>query len=102
MKLPREVRKHLEEVDEVVSFLSQSNISSKKVARLQMLTESSDEEIAKLAKAVAEMARVKPHKRRRLKVLAREHKELMMKLQALGFMAGHATILNRIARLTLS
>jgi hypothetical protein len=84
VKLPREVRKHIEEVDEVLGLLSQSNISSKNVARLLILSESSDQEVASLAKAVAEVARVKPHKRRRLKVLAQSHKDIMRRLQELG------------------
>ncbi len=84
MELPPEVRKHIEEVDEVVGFLSQSNISAKNVARLRKLSESSDEEVATLASAVAEVATVKPHKRRRLKVVAKEHKELRARLQQLG------------------
>ena len=84
MKLSLAERKQLEEVDEVVGFLSQSNISAKNIARLQILAESSDQEVASFARAVTEVARVKPHKRRRLKVLAQEHKELMLRLEQLG------------------
>ncbi|HEY3038724.1 MAG TPA: hypothetical protein VGJ66_08305 [Pyrinomonadaceae bacterium] len=84
MKLPRELRKHIEEVDEVVGFLSQSNISTKNVARLKVLADSTDEEVARLAKVVAEVAQLHPHKRRRLKVVARAHKDLMVRLQELG------------------
>ena len=84
LKLPASVRKHVEEVDEVVGFLSQSNISAKNIARLQSLVVSQDGEVARLAKAVLEVARVKPYKRRRLKVVAEEHKQLMIRLQQLG------------------
>ncbi|MGH9875983.1 MAG: hypothetical protein ACRD9S_26320 [Pyrinomonadaceae bacterium] len=84
MKLPREVRRQIEEVDEIVGFLSQSNISSKNVARLQILAESLDEEVTSLAMTVLELARIHPHKRRRLKVVARMHKDLMVRLQQLG------------------
>jgi len=83
MKLPREVRKHIEEIDEVHGFLRQSNISTKNMGRLKVLAESSDEEVACLAKIVAEVA-VHPHKRRRLKVLARMHKNLVLRLDELG------------------
>ena len=84
MKLPREKRRHIEEVDEVVGFLSQSNISAKNVERLKVLSESTDEEVACLARVVAEVARIHPHKRRRIKVVARAHRDLMVRLQELG------------------
>ena len=84
MKLPLEVRRHIEEVDEVVGFLNQSNISAKNLERLQVLVESDDKEVAGLAKVVAEVAKIHPHKRRRLKFLARTRKDLIAQLDQLG------------------
>jgi hypothetical protein len=84
MQLPREVRKHLREVDEVVGFLSQSNISARNLERLKILAESEEEEVAGLAKVVAEVAKAHPRKRRRLKFLATKHKDLVGRLDQLG------------------
>lgn len=60
----------------------QSNISKKNLKRLNELSLSENEEIAKLASIVHEVGRVKPHKRRRLKFLAEKHKELLGQLVA--------------------
>ncbi len=82
-KLPRATRKHLEEVDEILGFLTQSHISAKNLERLKILAESSDEEIACLAGVVLEVGEIRPYKRRRLKILAKEHKDLFARLDEL-------------------
>jgi hypothetical protein len=82
-RLPRETRKHLDEVDEIFGFLSQSHISSKNINRLKVLVESSDKEVAVLASVVLEIGEIRPYKRRRLKVLAAENKDLFARLEKL-------------------
>ena len=82
-RLPRETRKHIEELDEILGFLTQSHISSKNIDRLKILVESSDKEVAGLASVVLEIGEIRPYKRRRLKVLATEHKDLFARLEDL-------------------
>jgi hypothetical protein len=70
-------------VDEILGFLTQSHISSKNMERLKILVESSDQEVASLAGVVLEIGEIRPYKRRRLKVLAKEHKDLFARLEEL-------------------
>ena len=81
--LPRATRKHIEEVDEILGFLTQSHISANNIERLKILGESSDQEVASLASVVLEIGEIRPYKRRRLKVLAKEHKDLFERLAEL-------------------
>jgi len=69
--------------------LSQSNISKKNVNRLTELVASESNEIAELAGIVLEVAKVKPHKKRRLKMLARERRDLLEKLRDTGLIFAH-------------
>ena len=52
-----------------------------------MLAESSDEEAACLARVVLEVGEIRPYKRRRLKVLAKDHKDLFARLDELELLA---------------
>jgi predicted hydrocarbon binding protein len=80
MRLPKDKRQHIEESEEIVGFLTQRNISEKNLARLMILAMSKDEKIAEMATVVQEVGKLYPHKKRRIKLLAREHKELFAKL----------------------
>ena len=80
-KLPRTIRKHIEEVDEILGFLTQSHVSDKNIGRLKILVESSDKEVASLASVVLEIGRIHPYKRRRLKILAKKHRDLFARLE---------------------
>jgi hypothetical protein len=82
-KLPQATRRHVEETDEILGFLTQSHISDKNIGRLKILVESSDQEVAGLASVVLEVGQIRPYKRRRLKILAKEHKELFARLEEL-------------------
>jgi hypothetical protein len=55
MKLPKSERQNIEGKEEISRFLNQSNISENNLARLQRLTTSSDEEVARIAKLVLEI-----------------------------------------------
>ena len=59
------------------------------MARLKKLSASSNVKNAELASIVLEVGRVKPHKKRRLKYLAREHKNLLRKLDDTGLIEAH-------------
>ncbi|HEV2210563.1 MAG TPA: hypothetical protein VG167_17450 [Verrucomicrobiae bacterium] len=55
----------IERFDELHGFLHQSMISAKHVARLELLTEQEDHQVAELASLILEMASVLPGKRHR-------------------------------------
>jgi hypothetical protein len=82
-RLPRDQRDRIERIDELYGFLDQSNISVKNIARLEMLTQHASREVKDLALLILEVARVKPHKRRRWKFLAQNHSELFVRLKEL-------------------
>ena len=68
--------------DELCGDLDQSHISQKNIERLGILTRHADPDVRRLAALVLEVARVKPHKRRRLKFLAQNHPSLLLRLKA--------------------
>ena len=82
--LPVEKRQAIEQKDEIAGYLTQSNISKKNLARLKKLAKSSDEEISRWAALVLAIGKVHPRKRKRLKYLARERKDLMAQLEETG------------------
>jgi len=69
---------------EIYGYYEQKNISKKNLKRLNALSKSSDFGIAALAEAVLAVGRAKPHRRKRLSFLARNHPEVMDKLGAVG------------------
>jgi hypothetical protein len=88
-RLPKENRDAIEQKEEIFNYLKQSHISAKNTARLRRLAASSNREIAELAAIVIEVAKVKPYKRRRLKVLARQRRDLLDALERTGLIAAH-------------
>jgi len=74
---------------EIFGYLKQSHISDKNVKRLKLLVNSESDKIAELANIVLEVANVKPYKKRRLKVLARERRDLLQKLEETGLILAH-------------
>lgn len=83
-RLPKFEREAIEQQAEIANFMDQSHISKKNVARLCVLTASENPETATLAKLVLEVAKIKPYKRRRLKLLAQSYPELLVKLEEAG------------------
>ncbi len=67
--MPKEEWEAIKQEAEISNYLRQSHISKKNVARLKELAVSSNERIAEHVALVREIARIKPYKRRRLKVL---------------------------------
>jgi ribosome-binding protein aMBF1 (putative translation factor) len=86
-RLPKENRDAIEQKEEIFNYLKQLHISAKNTARLRRLAASRDTEVAELATIVIEVAKVKPDKRRRLKVLARQRSDLLDALERTGLMA---------------
>lgn len=87
--MPKDQRDEREQSDEIFGFLRQSHISDRNLARLRKLAESPNSKIAELARVALDVALVKPHKRRRLKFLARERRDLLEKLEQTGLILAH-------------
>jgi hypothetical protein len=87
--MPKEERSAIEQEAEIYGFLKQSHISEKNVSRLRKLAACNDPRIAELAALVIEVAKVKPYKKRRLKVLARERRDLLSALERTGLIDAH-------------
>jgi hypothetical protein len=82
-RLPRSEREQIESMDELFRFLEQSNISAKNIARLEILIHHTNSDVKRLAALVLDVARVKPHKRRRWKFLGQNHPVLFARLKEL-------------------
>ena len=88
-RLPKDERDAIEHEDEIFGYLKQSYISAKYLSRLRRLIQSQNDQIANLAGIVIEVAEVKPHKKRRLKELARRRPDLLDKLEETGLIMAH-------------
>ncbi len=86
---PKEEIEEIEHKDEIFNYLKQSNISKKNISRLQNLVCSHNKQVAEMAEIVLEIALIKPHKKRRLKFLAKENRELLSKLEKTGLIMAH-------------
>lgn len=82
-------KNEIDQKEEIFNFLNQSHISKKNISRLNALLGSSDEEVAQLAGIVLDVAKVKPYKKKRLKFLAKEHRDLLQKLDETGLIFAH-------------
>ncbi len=80
---------NLEQADEIFGFMDQSRISEKNVSRLKALLSSPDAHIADLADIVLKIAKIKPHKRRRMQILTREHPGLLERAIKAGLVLEH-------------
>ena len=89
MAKPKEKTDEIDQKKEIFGFLEQSHISAKNVGRLQKLVASENGEIAKLANIVLEVTKVTPYKKRRLKVLAKEGRDLIEQLEKTGLIYAH-------------
>ncbi len=87
--MPKKEREEIEKKDEIFGYLKQSHISQKNITRLQKLVLSDIESIKKLAGIVLEVAEITPYKKRRLKNLARERRDLLEKLEVTGLIYAH-------------
>jgi hypothetical protein len=83
-RLPKDEFHRREVESEIAGFLRQSNISERNLARLSELATAEKPEVAELARVVLGHGKVKPHKRKRLSFLARNHRDLLLKLEQTG------------------
>jgi hypothetical protein len=88
-KKPKAVIDEIDQEGEILGYLRQSHISKKNVDRLTILVEIDNEKIAEFAGIVLEVAQVHPYKKRRLKFLARERRDLLVKLDETGLIVAH-------------
>lgn len=87
--LPKEEFDAIELEAEIFGYMSQSHISEKNVKRLKNIAQSANPRISNLAAVALEVAAVKPHKNRRLKFLAKNHRELLNLLKETGLIDAH-------------
>jgi hypothetical protein len=87
--LPKEQLQNIQHKDEIFNYLRQSHISAKNITRLRKLASSSNARIAELASIVLDVAKVKPHKKKRLKVLAKKRTDLIKRLEETGLIMAH-------------
>jgi len=88
-RMPKPDREATEQEEEIFNYLQQSHISAKNTARLKQLAVSNNPRIAELAAIVIEVAQIKPFKKRRLQVLARERRDLLDALERTGLIDAH-------------
>jgi len=88
---PKEQRQEIECRDEIFSYMRQSHISDRNVSRLRKLAVSGNERIAELAAIVVEVAEITPHKKRRLRELAKKNGDLLHKLDETGLILAHGS-----------
>ena len=81
-KLPKEELKLIRVKDELLGYWNQSNISKLNIKRLDQLKHFPSEEIQKLAHLTFEVPSVKPHKRRRMSWLRKNHRDLFNRVMA--------------------
>jgi hypothetical protein len=89
--MPKSVRQVIESMDEIFWFMRQSHISEKNVARLEQM-KSENPQVASLAAIVLKVARVKPYRTRRLKLLAQRHPELIQELEDAGLVPAQSWV----------
>ena len=78
--MPKELLEAIQIETEIRGFMFQSNISKKNISRLKILAQSDNQKVRDKALLVLEVAKVKPHKKKRIRFLARHHRELLKKL----------------------
>ncbi len=84
--MPKVERETVEQEDEICGFPEQSQISDKNMTRLRTLASSGNPKIAEL---VLEVAQIRPYKKGRLKVLAKERRDLLDKLEETALIFAH-------------
>jgi len=81
-KLPKDELNLILVRQELLGYWNQSNISKLNIKRLIEIKHFPSEEIQKLAHLTFEVASVKPHKRRRMKWLRKNHSDLFDRVRA--------------------
>lgn len=80
-KRPKSEREANLREQELWGYLGQSNISQRNRKRLEELARSPDSHHAEMGAVILEIARVKPHRKKRYRYLARHHPRLLRRLK---------------------
>ena len=83
---PREQTDRVQALIDIQSFLRQRRISPKNISRLKALCNSPDEDVRRQAATVLGVAQLNPHKRRRIRYLARHAPSLLDRLAQDGLL----------------
>ena len=81
---PKEEIVAIQDEEEILGFLEQSNISKLNIKRLNVLNHSDNKKVSELAEVVLAIAKIKPHKKKRVKFISRENPPLLIKMKELG------------------
>ena len=73
---------------DISGFWNQKHISKKNIGRLRSLSKSPINDVSELAKVVLEVALKFPYKKKRIKRIIKEQRDLMPKLAAVGLVYG--------------
>lgn len=77
-------RDAIDQQREISGYFNQRNISKKNLKRLSVLIESPNPHISDLASVVLSVGLAKPHRRKRIAFLARDHQHILEKLGDVG------------------
>ena len=83
-RMPREKRDAVLHEREILGFLDQSHISPRNLARLRVLGRSENTRIANLAHLVLDVGAATPYRRRRIRTLARERRDILKQMEEVG------------------
>jgi hypothetical protein len=83
-RMPREKRDALLREREIPGFLEQSHISPKNLARLRALGRSENTRTANLAHLVLDVGAATPYRRRRIRSLTRERRDILKRMEEVG------------------
>ena len=86
---PKEVIDEIDQLEEIHNYLTQSNISKKNITRLKKMVCLKNQKVSEMANIVLEVALTKPRKHKRLRLLAKENRELLSKLKNSGLLMAH-------------
>ncbi len=83
-KMPKAKRQEILDRDFIWSVMEQSNISKGNIGNLERIAATYGGELGERGAALVEMAKVKPHKRKRIKWLRETRRPLFLELVRLG------------------
>ena len=91
-RMPREKRDAVLHEREILGFLDQSHISPRNLARLRVLGRSENTRIANLAHLVLDVGAATPYRRRRIRILALERRDILKQMEEVGDHAASPSI----------
>jgi len=77
---------------EILRFLEQSHVSDKNLAQLRALASSQDSRVANLAAVVLDVSVATPYRRRRFRILARQRRDLLKRMEKWGLILPAASL----------